>query len=58
MASWPQHLAILQPGDMRGRLTLGLAGEHGCGPSRPGDGLGMLDKLGWGWVGTEERRKW
>ena len=47
-ASGLQHLSILQPHHMRGRLTLGLAGEHGCSPSQPGDGLGVLDKLCWG----------
>lgn len=51
VASWAQHLSVLQPCDMRGRLPLGLAGEHGRGPGGPGDGLGVLDKLGWGWGG-------
>lgn len=54
VASRPQHLSILQPRDVRGRLTLGLAGEHGCGSSWPGYGLGVLNKLCWRWVGTEK----
>lgn len=57
VASWPQHLSILQPRDVRGRLTLGLAGEHGCGPSWPGNGLRVLDKLCWGWMGGTEKHE-
>ena len=34
-----------------------MAGEHGCGPSRPGDGLGVLDKLCWCWGGGAQRSK-
>lgn len=34
-----------------------MAGEHGCGPGWPGDGLGVLDKLCWGWKGRTERHK-
>lgn len=57
VASWPQHLSILQPRDVGGWLTLGLTGEHGRGPSWPGNGLGVLDKLCWGWVGTERHEE-
>lgn len=56
VASGPQHLSILQPRDVRGRLALRLAREHGGGPSWPGDGLGVLDKLCWGWTGGTERQ--
>lgn len=47
MSSWLQHLAILQPGELRQRLALSQAGEDGRGAHRACDGLRRLDELGW-----------
>lgn len=53
MSARLQDLPILQPGELRLRLPLGLTGEDGCGANRASDGLWSLNELCRSW----ERKK-
>lgn len=55
-----QNLPILQPGELRLRLALCLAGENSSGADRPSNGLWSLNKLCWSWKmrGIESQICW
>lgn len=47
MPPWLQNLPVLQPGELRLRLALHLAGEDRRGANWSSDGLRRLNKLCW-----------